>query len=129
MGGEPSSAPARLFYDPGCGPCTFFARVSQWASGSRLRSLPFDGNEASRDLGDMDGESRFAYAHLVGQGGRRRSGADTLSPLVGLTFGPTGERIVTQVWPVDRGLRWIYTRFWNYRRTRGCASGSLRLPL
>ena len=112
---------ARLFYDPGCGPCTMFARVSEWASRSRLRALPYDGSDAARELGDLDDDFRYSYAHLV-DGRGRRSGAAIMNPLVGLTIGPTGERIVTRVRRLDRGLEWLYGRFWNYRRTRGCAS-------
>jgi len=113
--------PARLFYDPVCGPCTMFARVSEWASRSRLRAVPYDGPDASRELGDLDNETRFSYAHLV-DGHGRRSGSAIMNPLVGLTLGATGERIVTRVGRFDRGLRWVYDWFWNYRRTRGCAS-------
>jgi len=116
-----SVAAPRLFYDPGCGPCRLFARVSEWASRSRLRALPYDGLEATRELGDLEDEVRFAYAHLVGPQGRK-SGAEIMTPLVGLTFGSAGERVAARVPPVDRGLRWLYERFWNYRRTRGCAA-------
>ena len=115
------SIPARLFYDPGCGPCTIFARVSAWSSRSQLRAVPYDGPEATRELGDMTEEVRFAYAHLV-DGRGRRSGSAIMNPLVGLTLGPTGERIVTRVPWIDRSLRWVYDLFWNYRRTRGCAA-------
>ena len=45
-----------------------------------------------------------------------------MSPLVGLTLGSTGERVVTRVPSIDRGLRWVYDRFWSYRRTHGCAA-------
>jgi len=121
MDASGSVAPARLFYDPGCGPCTMFARVSEWASRSRLRALPYDGPDASRELGDLDDEFRFSYAHLVDERGRR-TGAAIMNPLVGLTVGPAGERIVTRVRRIDRGLQWLYGRFWNYRRTRGCAA-------
>jgi hypothetical protein len=113
--------PARLFYDPGCGPCRFFAGVSQWASRSRLRSLPYDGEEARRELSGLDDETRFAFAHLVRRQ-ERWSGPAMMAPLVGLTLGPSAERILDRVRPFDRGLRWIYRRFWNYRRTRGCAA-------
>lgn len=116
-----ASGRARLFYDPGCGPCTMFARVSEWASRAHLRAVPYDGPEATRELGDLANEVRFSYAHLVDARGRR-SGSAIMNPLVGLTLGPAGERIVTRVGPIDRGLRWVYDRFWNYRRTRGCAS-------
>jgi hypothetical protein len=113
--------PVRLYYDPGCGPCRFFARSVAWAAHARVRSLPYDGVEADRELAGLSAEDRFAYAHLVDQHGRR-SGADIMAPLVGLTLGPTGERVVRDVGPADRALRWIYGRFWTYRRTRGCAA-------
>lgn len=118
---------ARLFYDPGCGPCTFFARINQWASRSQLRAIPYDGEEAGSALGDLDDETRFAYAHLVDADGRR-SGAAIMVPLVGAVLGPTAERVTARVPPLGGGLRWIYGRFWNYRRTRGCASPARRLP-
>jgi hypothetical protein len=112
---------ARLFYDPRCGPCRFFARASTWASRNRLEALPHDGVEAGRALADLVEEFRYSYAHLVDRGGRH-SGDAILTPLVGLTVGATGERIVARVTPIDRGLRWVYGRFWDYRRTRGCAA-------
>ena len=118
---------ARLFYDSGCGPCTFFARINQWASRSRLRAIPYDGEEAVSALGDLDDETRYAYAHLVDPRGRR-SGAAIMPPLVGLVLGLTAERVVVRVSPLGRGLRWIYDRFWNYRRTRGCASPNRVAP-
>ena len=71
--GRSEPTPARLYYDPGCGPCTMFARVSGWASRSRLRIVPYDGPEATRELGDMTEEVRFAYAHLVDAGGGGRA--------------------------------------------------------
>ncbi|HYA58315.1 MAG TPA: hypothetical protein VEH57_07670 [Thermoplasmata archaeon] len=116
-----STPTARLFFDPGCGPCRLFARVSEWASRSRLRAVPYDGDEARRELGDLSDDARFAYAHLV-HDRERRSGDAIMTPLVGLTVGPTGERVVARVPPLDRGLRWMYGVFWNYRRTRGCAA-------
>jgi len=112
---------AYLYYDPGCGPCRFFARVCQWASRSRLQALPYDGTEARLQLADLTDEVRFSYAHLVSRQGRM-SGAAIMTPLVGLTLGPTTERVVAHAPPLEQGLRWIYTRFWNYRRTRGCAA-------
>ncbi len=117
---EGAPATARLFYDAGCGPCTFFARVSQWASRSRLRSLPYDGEEARRVLADLDEERRFAFAHLVDARGRR-SGSAIMTPLVALALGPQGER-VAKVPAIEHGLWWIYDRFWDYRKTRGCAA-------
>lgn len=114
-------ASSRLFYDPNCGPCRLFARACEWASRSRVEAIPYDGVEARRELADLSDETRIAYAHLV-RGSERTSGNAIMTPLVGLTLGRSGERIVRRVGPVDRGLRWTYGRFWNYRRTRGCAA-------
>lgn len=123
-----STERARLFYDPGCGPCSLFARVSEWASGSRLRIVPYDGEEAVRALGDLTEETRISYAHFVDPQGRR-SGSAIMSPLVALALGTTGGQVVERVPSVDRGLRWIYDRFWNYRRTRGCAAPPVTAPV
>lgn len=121
MSGASPSGSARLFYDHDCGPCRLFAQVCQWASRSRVAALPYDGDEAHRELADLSEEERFAYAHLL-RGPERRSGEAIMTPLVGLTFGPAGETVVSRVRPLDRGLRWMYGRFWDYRRTRGCAA-------
>ena len=110
----------RLFYDPNCGPCTFFARVSRWATRSRLTVLPDDGEGATNALADLDDESRYAFAHLM-DGRGRTSGASIMRPLVGLVLGSTGVRVVAGFPPMDYGLRWNYNCLWNYRRTRGCA--------
>jgi predicted DCC family thiol-disulfide oxidoreductase YuxK len=112
---------ARLFYDARCGSCSFFARVVERWSRSRIRALPYDGEEARRALGDLPEEERFASAHLV-DGRGRRSGPAILAPIVGWTLGATGERVAERAPPVRRGLRWIYLGAWNYRRTRGCAA-------
>ena len=115
------SAEAWLFYDPGCGPCRFFARVCEWASRSRVRSLSYDGEEARRELIRLDDATWFSYAHLV-HVPNRCSGASIMTPLAGWILGSTAERIVAGAPPLDRGLKWVYNRFWNYRRTRGCAA-------
>jgi hypothetical protein len=115
------SSPAHLYYDPGCGPCRLFAQVAQWAVRSRIDALPYDGPQARRALGDMTEEFRYAFAHLV-YGRERASGDAIMAPLVGLTIGPTGERVVRSVPSIDGGLRWVYRKFWDYRRTRGCAA-------
>ena len=115
------SAPARLFYDPGCGPCTLFAKASEWTSRSRVRAVPYDGPEADRELGDLSDEVRFASAHLVDRTGRS-SGPEILPPLVALTAGRTAGRVVGRVPTVDQGLRWLYLRFWNYRQVHGCGT-------
>ena len=121
MSERPLHPDAQLFYDPGCGPCRLFAHWTQWASRSRLEALPYDGEEARLRLADMTDEYRFSYAHLIRRE-KRTSGDAIMTPLVGLTLGATGERVVARVGPLDRGLRRIYGWFWNYRRTRGCAA-------
>lgn len=112
---------ARLYYDAGCGPCSLFARISEWASRSRVAALPYDGEDAARELADVEAEARFTSAHLLDDRGRH-SGAEMMAPLFGMTLGRTGERVLARVPAVDRSLRWMYLRFWNYRRTRGCAA-------
>ena len=86
-----------------------------------MRAVPYDGPEADRELAGLADEERFAYAHLVRSAGRT-SGGEIMTPLVGLTVGTTGERVLERVPQLDRGLRWVYDRFWSYRRRRGCAA-------
>lgn len=117
----PAPSAAALFYDPRCGPCTLFALVAEWTSGSRVRALPYDGKEAERDLGDLTEEDRFAYAHVVDANGRR-SGASIMAPLVEHTLGPEAGHVLERAPALDQGLRWVYRRFWNYRRTHGCGA-------
>ncbi len=113
--------PARLYYDPGCGPCRFFARVAGSAGRGRLEIRPFDGGPAEEDLGGLDPTVRFAYAHLVA-GGRIATGADIMLPLLGSTVGPSTERILRRIPPAERGLADLYGLFWRYRRAHGCAA-------
>jgi len=114
-------ARARLYYDAGCGPCTFFARAASWASLQRLEPRPLDSPKADVDLARLTESTRFGYAHLADDTGRQ-SGADIMAPLIGLTLGGSGARVVRAAPPVDRSLRWLYDRFWMYRRTKGCAA-------
>jgi hypothetical protein len=115
------AVPARLYYDAGCGPCTFFARAATWASHRQLVSIPLDAPTADLDLSRLSESVRFGYAHLADDTGLR-SGADIMNPLVRLTVGGVGARVIRAVSPVDRSLRWAYQRFWNYRRMKGCAA-------
>ena len=126
MTGPPRPTVARLFYDVGCGPCTLFAKFHEGASRSRLRAVPYDGAEARSALGDLEETTRYAYAHLVDARGLR-SGAAIMTPLVGLIFGPTVERGIARTPALDGGLRWIYQRFWEYRRRHGCAAPAHRV--
>ncbi|MFI5418266.1 MAG: hypothetical protein ACHQ2Y_05145 [Candidatus Lutacidiplasmatales archaeon] len=120
-------ARAMLYYDDGCGPCTFFARTVTWASHRRLDSIPLASPKADIELAGMSESARFDYAHLREESGLL-SGADIMAPLVGLTFGKTGARMVRAAPPVDRSLRWLYHRFWAHRMSRGCAPDTRTNP-
>ncbi len=115
---------ARLFYDETCGPCRLLARASEGLSRQKLVATPLSGASADDRLADLDPESRYAYAHLD-SGSQLRTGEAITAPLVGLTLGPTWERVVRGVPPVDRSLRRLYLWLWDYRRTRGCAARRL----
>jgi hypothetical protein len=127
-GMEPAraAAPAHLYYDAGCGPCTLFARACEWAAGPRVEILPLEGSGAARALSDLDETNRFRYAHLV-RGDTRRSGRAIMTPLVGVTLGPTAERTVEGAPPLAHLLERVYDRFWSCRATRGCAAPPRKL--
>jgi len=114
---------ARLYYDGNCGSCAFFARAAQAASHRQLVAIPLDAPVADRDLSGLSGEDRFGSAHLA-VGASVRSGSDILGPLLGLSLGEGASRVYARVPVVDRSLRWVYRRFWNFRRTRGCAAAT-----
>jgi predicted DCC family thiol-disulfide oxidoreductase YuxK len=116
---------AYLFYDRGCGPCTWFARVSASVSRSPLRIESLDSPLADVVLGAMDSARRFDSFHLQ-DGSHVYSGADAFAPLVGLVGGPVAERTVRGVPPVRHLIQRVYTAFWEYRRARGCAAGERR---
>jgi hypothetical protein len=114
---------ARLFYDDSCGPCRLLARAAERASRHRLEAIPLDSPAADATLRGLPPETRYAYAHLE-TGRDLRTGADLATPLFGLSFGPTWERVVRRVPYLERSLTRAYARLWNYRRTRGCAAGA-----
>jgi len=114
-----------VFFDAGCGPCRFFARVTEALSRSGVATHPLDGPEADLALDGMPLDSRFASFHLV-EGGRTLSGADAMPAWVGLVGGPTWRRVAEQVTPVRGLLRSIYLRLWEYRRSHGCVAGTPR---
>ena len=116
---------ARLYYDDSCGPCRFLARAAETVSRQRVVATPLEDRAADRDLRQLSAEARFGYAHLAGRG-ELRTGEELVVPLVGLALGPTWERVVRRVGPVDRALRWGYVRLWQYRRTKGCVAASSR---
>ena len=76
-------------------------------------------------LAHLPSEDRFGYAHLATPSGLR-SGASLVVPLVGFTLGPTWERVVHQMPPVERALRRAYVRLWSYRRSHGCGARGTR---
>ena len=122
-----AARPARLYYDAHCGPCSLFANAVERSSRGRVRALPYDGDDAARELGDLSAPERFAYAHLVDRRGRT-SGAAILPPILGLTVGAPAERLAERAPPIGRALAWLYDRFWNHRRTRGCAAAGPAVP-
>ncbi|MGP8074137.1 MAG: hypothetical protein ACLP74_03820 [Thermoplasmata archaeon] len=114
---------ARLYYDRGCGSCSFFARAAEGTSHQRLVAVPLDAPDAERDLGDLADGVRYGSAHLV-TGAGRETGSDIVTPLARLVLGERVARVYGRVPFLDRSFRRVYIRFWNYRRTRGCAAAT-----
>jgi predicted DCC family thiol-disulfide oxidoreductase YuxK len=112
---------AGLYYDGRCGPCTWFARVSAATSRGRIRIDPLDGPSAERDLRALPDARRFGFFHIV-RSGRVYTGPEALPVLIELTAGRTAGRVVHGAPFVRAGLEWVYQRFWDYRRTKGCAA-------
>ncbi len=112
---------ARLYYDRGCGSCTFFARAAVGASHRHLVAVPLDAPGADHDLAGLSAEDRFASAHLVAEG-VRRTGPEILVPLLSFAVGDRASRVLARAPPLDRSVRWLYRRFWNHHRTRGCGT-------
>jgi hypothetical protein len=110
-----------MFFDAGCGPCTFFARVTVGLSRSRVETHPLDGPDADRALGSMSADLRYGYFHIV-EPGMTRTGRDAMPAWVGLIGGPRLQRLAERAPPVNDLLRFAYDRFWGYRRSRGCAA-------
>ncbi len=110
-----------MFFDAGCGPCTFFAHVTEGLSRSELGVYPLDGPEADRALLSMPPETRYGYFHIV-EPGRTWTGPDAMPAWVGLVGGRRARWVAERSRPVNRLLRLFYDRFWEYRRSRGCAA-------
>jgi len=113
---------ARLYYDESCGPCGLLASSVAGLSRGRVAPVPLAAPSADAELADLSSEQRFDAAHLIDAGGRT-TGAEIVPALVGLTFGPAAERAVDRIPPFGRSLKWLYRRFWSYRRRHGCAAG------
>ncbi len=114
-------APAVLYFDARCGPCTFFARATRGLSRSPLPILPLDGPEADRTLGGMASDLRFGSFHIV-EGGRTVSGPGAMPTWIGLIAGRPGLRIAKRTPPVEWLLRSAYLRLWTYRGRHGCSA-------
>jgi hypothetical protein len=114
-----------MFFDSGCGPCTFFAQITAAFSRSPVGVHPLDGPDADHALQAMTPQTRFGYFHIV-EPGRIWTGPDAMPAWVGLIGGRSARRVVERSAPIDRLLRWIYNDFWEYRRSHGCAAGDTR---
>jgi hypothetical protein len=120
------STSPRLFFDASCGPCTFFARLTAGISRSGLEVYSLDGAEADRALPGMSASMRYSYFHIVEPDGIW-SGAEAMPVWAGLVGGKGARELAERAPPVNRLLRLVYTRFWEYRRTRGCAADAAPL--
>jgi hypothetical protein len=109
-----------MFFDADCGPCTFFARITAGLSHSGVEVYSLDGPEADRALGSMRPDLRYSYFHIL-EAGRTWTGPDAMPTWVGLMGGRSARAVAERAPPVNRLLRLVYNRFWEHRRTRGCA--------
>ncbi len=114
---------ARLYYDRACGSCTLLARAAVGTSHRHLEAIPLDAPAAERDLADLPDEVRFGSAHLVTDTSWR-NGPDIVGPLLGLALGDWTIELVERIPAADRGLRWLYRCFRDFRRTHGCAAAT-----
>lgn len=110
-----------MFFDASCGPCTFWARLTAGLSRSGLEVYTLDGPEADRTFPTMAPERRYSYFHIV-ESGQTWTGPEAMPAWVGLVGGKGARTVAERAPPVNRLLRHAYNRFWEYRRTRGCAA-------
>ncbi|MGC2289970.1 MAG: DCC1-like thiol-disulfide oxidoreductase family protein [Thermoplasmata archaeon] len=111
----------RMFFDANCGPCTFWARLSAGLSRSGLEVYALDGPEADGALRSMTPDRRYGYFHIE-ESGQMWTGPEAMPAWVGLLGGKGARSVAERAPPVNRFLRFAYNRFWEYRRTRGCAT-------
>jgi hypothetical protein len=114
-------ARADLFYDRGCGPCTWFAHASRGLGGSRIRIAPLDGELADRELREMTEEVRYGAFQIAAEG-QIYTGEAALPVWIGLVAGRTAEQVVDRVGVLRSAIARVYRSFWEYRRTRGCSA-------
>lgn len=110
-----------MFFDASCGPCTFWARLTAGLSRAGVQIYALDDPEADRAFGSMSSETRYRYFHIV-ELGRTWTGPEAMPAWVGLVGGKGARAVAERAPPVNRFLRLAYNRFWEYRRTRGCAA-------
>jgi predicted DCC family thiol-disulfide oxidoreductase YuxK len=111
----------RMFFDAGCGPCTFWARLTAGVSRTKLEIYSLDSVEADAALQSMAPDRRFAFFHIV-ESGLTWTGPDAMPAWAGLVGGKGARALAERAPPVNQLLRRAYHRFWEYRRTRGCAA-------
>jgi len=114
---------ARLYFDPSCGPCRFFAESVAGVSRGRVTPVPYDAPASSAELGDLPDPVRYASAHVV-RDGARASGAAIVRPLLGSTLGPRAALLMDRAPVLERSLEWVYRRFWEHRQRHGCAAAA-----
>lgn len=120
-----SDRSARLFYDDTCGACRLFARAAEGASRRQLVAIPLSNPDADTELNALPTEVRNGFAHLM-RDGQLRTGEALASPLVRLIVGPRLGRALGRVPFVDRSLRGVYRRLWEFRRSHGCGGRAAR---
>jgi predicted DCC family thiol-disulfide oxidoreductase YuxK len=70
---------ALVLYDADCGICSGLAT---WLSARGIRVSPIRSAAGDHELRDLTREQRDATVHVVDDGGRRRSGADAVAPIL-----------------------------------------------
>ncbi|MCI4319996.1 MAG: hypothetical protein L3K23_07700 [Thermoplasmata archaeon] len=116
-----AAAAVAMFFDTGCGPCTFWARFTARVSRSALGVFPLSGPEADRQLSSLSTDDRYGAFHIV-ERGRTWTGPEAMPAWVGLVAGADARAFAEGCPPVNRALRAWYLRFWEYRQRHGCAA-------
>ena len=70
---------ALVLYDGDCGICR---RLAVWLAARGLRVSPIHSVVGDHELRDLTRRQRAATMHVVDDGGRRRSGADAMAPIL-----------------------------------------------
>lgn len=114
-----------MFFDSSCGPCTFLAHVTAGFARSDFAVYALDSGEADRALRAMSSETRYDYFHIV-EPGKTWTGPDAMPAWVGIVGGARARLLAEKVPPLNLLLRRVYNRFWEYRRSHGCATPGTR---